>query len=157
MKVCHLVMSILKETILSMLLGLLRQLGFQISWSKVEGLTQQITFLGIAINTVRMSLALPPNTLQALEALLLEFHSRKRASKCQLQSLAGKLNYWQIKSYTQVGLIFAVFWTSPMRLSNHPTKQDLPGSSRQISTGGLPSCVPLMALYPACRQTKCSP
>ncbi len=78
---------------LNMLISLLRQLGFQISWSKVEGPTRMLTFLGITIDTRSMTLSLPKQKLQEVTALLTDFAARRRASRRQLQSLAGKLNW----------------------------------------------------------------
>ncbi|XP_078000553.1 uncharacterized protein LOC144453148 [Glandiceps talaboti] len=76
---------------LNTLLRLLRKLGFYIAWNKVVGPSQKLTFLGIDIDTVSLTLQLPPAKLNELHLLLLEFSSRKRASRRQLQSLAGKL------------------------------------------------------------------
>jgi hypothetical protein len=75
------------------LLRLLRKLGFYINWSKVVNPTQQITFLGIEICSVQMQLRLPQGKLAELSTELSSFMSRSRASKRQLQSLAGKLNW----------------------------------------------------------------
>ena len=75
------------------LLSLLRNLGFRINWSKVVHPTQRLVFLGVLIDTVRCTLSLPEDKLEALKAFLLEFSLRKRASKGQFQALAGKLNW----------------------------------------------------------------
>ena len=75
------------------LLSLLIRLGFQISWSKVCGPSQSLTFLGILINTVNCTLSLDKAKLSKLYMKFLEFDVRKRASKRQLQSLAGLLNW----------------------------------------------------------------
>lgn len=78
---------------MNILIGLLRNLGFAISWSKVCGPTQNITFLGINIDTVRMLLSLPQEKVEDFMLLLNKFTGMKRASKKQLQSLAGGLNW----------------------------------------------------------------
>ncbi|PJE78159.1 hypothetical protein CI610_02909 [invertebrate metagenome] len=80
-------------TALNTLLGLLRKLGFMISWAKVIGPTQKLTFLGIEIDSATMSTRLPDAKLLALREELASFSSKLRASKKQLQSLAGKLNW----------------------------------------------------------------
>lgn len=77
----------------NILIQLLRQLGFKISWSKVEGPSTKIVFLGIQICSVTMSLCLPKQKVGDFKQTLLEFHSKTRASKRQLQMLAGKLNW----------------------------------------------------------------
>ncbi len=71
----------------------LRYLGFRINWNKVEGPAQQLTFLGVLIDTSAMTLSLPPTKVTELQNVLELFASRKRASKRQLQSLAGSLNW----------------------------------------------------------------
>lgn len=78
---------------LATLLQLLRKLGFYINWKKVEDPTQQIVFLGIEICSTKMQLSLPQGKLDELRSELEAFMQRKRASKQQLQSLAGKLNW----------------------------------------------------------------
>ena len=78
---------------MSTLVKLLRHLGFRINWSKVVDPTQCITFLGIEINTLSMCKRLPDDKVLALRRELEIFSKRTRASKRQLQSLAGKLNF----------------------------------------------------------------
>lgn len=75
------------------LLNLLGQLGFYVSWHKVVGPSQLVQFLGININTVDCTLSLDQLKVSKLESKLLCFKSRKRANKRQLQSLAGSLNW----------------------------------------------------------------
>ena len=75
------------------LIYLLRELGFYINWHKVVDPIQRITFLGIEICSISMSLRLPEDKLLSLREELASFLHRKRASKHQLQSLAGKLNW----------------------------------------------------------------
>ena len=76
---------------LKTLLHLLRQLGFHINYSKLEGPSQVITFLGVEIDSNAMSLSLPQRKLSQLADQLTIFSSRTRATCNQLQSLAGKL------------------------------------------------------------------
>jgi hypothetical protein len=78
---------------LRLLIAVLRKLGFSISWSKVTDPCKVITFLGIELDTESMELRLPEDKLKALKQELLEFSTRVRANKRQLQSLAGKLNW----------------------------------------------------------------
>lgn len=75
------------------LLRLIRKLGFYISYKKVVGPTQRITFLGITIDTKNNTLTLSDDKIKHLKQQLIDFQSKKRASKQQLQSLAGSLNY----------------------------------------------------------------
>ena len=75
------------------LINLVRRLGFQISWKKVTGPTQKIRFLGIDLDTRDSTLSLGDEKLQKIEQSLHQFYSKKRATKQQLQQLAGLLNW----------------------------------------------------------------
>ena len=78
---------------LHVLMQSLRSLGFLISWPKVVGPSQEICFLGININSVDQALLLSREKLEKLYGKLVEFQCRKRASKRQLEALAGLLNW----------------------------------------------------------------
>lgn len=80
-------------SIMGTLIRLLRKLGFMINWKKVIDPIQSITFLGIEISSIDMQLCLPGDKLEQIKEELAKFKSRKRASKKQLQSLIGKLNW----------------------------------------------------------------
>ena len=75
------------------LLQLLQDLGFNISWKKVVPPTQCLTFLGIEIDSVTQQARLPDTKLAEFKVLIGKFAHKKRASKRQLQQLAGKLNW----------------------------------------------------------------
>ena len=75
------------------LLQLLQDLGFDISWHKVVHPTQRLTFLGMELDTIKQCTALPHNKLVELQGVVHSFSGRTRASKRQLQQLAGKLNW----------------------------------------------------------------
>lgn len=77
----------------STLLQLLQDLGFQISWHKVTGPTQKLVFLGVELDTLRCEMVLPWGKLDDLHKTVSSFLTRRRATKRQLQSLAGKLNW----------------------------------------------------------------
>ena len=81
------------QEIMNTLISLLRDLGFHINWSKVEGPTQNLTFLGIGINSVDMTCSIPSTKLEEIRQDLAKFSGRKRASKVQLQSLVGRLSW----------------------------------------------------------------
>jgi len=77
----------------NVLLRLLRKLGFHINWNKVEGPSTQLKFLGILINTVTGVLCLAADRLNELRELARQFLLKRRATRKQLQALAGKLNW----------------------------------------------------------------
>ena len=78
---------------LNITISLLRKLGFSINWKKVIDPSTTITFLGIEIDSLAMCLRLPDDKLVQIREELDRFRGRKRASRKQLQSLAGKLNF----------------------------------------------------------------
>jgi hypothetical protein len=75
------------------LLSLLRQLGFHINWSKVEGPSTKITFLGIYINSENMTIGIPETKITDIKHKINNFIGKRRASKKQLQSILGKLSW----------------------------------------------------------------
>ena len=78
---------------MDILIKLLRELGFLISWKKVVGPSQRITFLGVEIDTTSSTLSLGKDKLQQLQQQLQHFGAHKHASKQQLQSFVGSLNW----------------------------------------------------------------
>jgi hypothetical protein len=62
------------------LISLLRELGFAISYGKVEGPSQCLTFLGIEIDIVDNMLWLPASKVHDLLTILQDFRSRPRAT-----------------------------------------------------------------------------
>jgi len=75
------------------LINLLHYLGFNVSWRKVVSPTQRITYLGIELDSSTMSLRLSEDKLNRLIDLVNTFSHKASASKRQLQSLAGSLNF----------------------------------------------------------------
>lgn len=75
------------------LINLLHSLGFNVSWRKVVSPCQRVTFLGIELDSTIMSLRLPADKLSRLHELVSAFSEKVSASKRQLQSLAGSLNF----------------------------------------------------------------
>ena len=58
----------------------LRKLGFAVHWGKVVDPTRIITFLGIELDSISMSLRLPQEKLQSFQEELQSFLCRKRAT-----------------------------------------------------------------------------
>ena len=69
------------------------QVGFPVSNKQTVHPTHKLTFLGIEIDTVAGTLALPPDKLLRLRALLLEWQDRRAAKKKDLLSLLGHLSH----------------------------------------------------------------
>lgn len=81
------------QHMVTVLVRLLRELGFKISWPKLEGPSTNITFLGIHIDSITMTCSIPDEKIQQIASDLAQFKQKYRASKKQLQSLVGKLNW----------------------------------------------------------------
>ena len=78
---------------MSFLMWLLRRLGFSISYNKVLGPSQVMVFLGIELNTLDMSLALPPDKLHEIRQCIARAMVRCKLTKRELQSIIGKLSW----------------------------------------------------------------
>ena len=78
---------------LSSLIQVLRKLGFSINYKKVEGPCRSLIFLGVMIDTVAYTLSLPNEKMCEFIDQLWDFRGRRRASKRQLESLIGSLNW----------------------------------------------------------------
>ena len=78
---------------LNELLRLLRHLGFQINYKKIEGPTREITFLGIVLNSITMNLSIPEEKLRDVESTMKSFLTSQKVNKRKIQSLVGKLNW----------------------------------------------------------------
>lgn len=76
---------------LNVLLNLLRDLGFYVSWDKMEPPNTQVKYLGVIIDTVAMQLRLPADKLEKVCQTVNSFLHRTHANKRQLMSLAGSL------------------------------------------------------------------
>ena len=69
------------------------RLGLPVAPEKIEGPTTSLTFLGIRLDSVTMSLSLPRDKLLSMKKLLNSWHNRRTASKHELQELLGHLNH----------------------------------------------------------------
>jgi len=76
-----------------MLCSLLIRLGFTISPTKLVCPCQKLVFLGVEIDTTTLSFSLPQRKLTNLKDCLIAFCHKTRATKRQLQQLAGRLNW----------------------------------------------------------------
>ena len=63
------------------LIKVLRKLGFDINYDKVEGPSQVITFLGIEINTINMTTPIPASKISDLRDVLLNALHRDKINK----------------------------------------------------------------------------
>ena len=75
------------------MIGLLRYLGFHVSFEKVLSPATCTIYLGIEIDSVVMELRLPAGKLEKLKALLESTLSKIKISKLELESLGGLLSH----------------------------------------------------------------
>ena len=65
--------------------------GVPLKWSKVEGPTTELTFLGIVLDTIKGEIRLPQEKLGQLASLVSVWSHQKTCWKQELLSLIGKL------------------------------------------------------------------
>lgn len=75
------------------LIKLLGQLGFTVAWQKCSSPSTKCVFLGVLIDSMDMTMSLPPKKLERLSMELEFFRGRSRATVRQLQRLCGILCY----------------------------------------------------------------
>ena len=73
------------------LISLLTDLGFAVNHKKSVGPSQQVTFLGVMLDSVSMTMSIPPCKLQETRDAAVDWCKRSKATKRQLQSLIGKI------------------------------------------------------------------
>ena len=73
------------------LIRLVRGLGFAVNEKKVIRPAHRVRYLGIDVDSTTMTLTLPEDKLIKLKGVLCAFRSKRRASKLDLQKLAGIL------------------------------------------------------------------
>ena len=78
---------------LNELMRTLRRLGFSINYNKVAGPSQKLTFLGIMLDTLGMTIQLPDQKLDELQQVLHQAREKQKIKKRDLQSLVGKLSW----------------------------------------------------------------
>ena len=75
------------------LINLLLRLGFEINFKKLVAPTTCLVFLGVQLDSIACELTLPADKLVKIRDNVSSFLHMKRATKRQLQSLAGSLNF----------------------------------------------------------------
>jgi hypothetical protein len=78
---------------LDCIVALVESLGLSVNWDKVSGPAQQLVFLGVDINCVSQTLALPAKKLSETKLLIASWLGKKKATKKSVQQLIGKLNW----------------------------------------------------------------
>ncbi len=68
-------------------------LGVPISPTKTEGPATKLVFLGIEIDSVSMTISLPPEKLSRLRAMIRDWESKRSCTKRELLSLIGYLQH----------------------------------------------------------------
>ena len=78
---------------LDQFLAICQELGVPIAEDKLEGPTTCLTYLGIEIDTVAMTIRLPEAKLEQVKALIRQWSHRKKCTKRELLSLIGLLAF----------------------------------------------------------------
>lgn len=78
---------------MSLAASVLASFGLCVNPDKVEGVSQQMEFLGILLDSVATSTSLTPDRISELKALLVQAASLRKASRRFLLSLLGKLSF----------------------------------------------------------------
>ena len=78
----------------SMLLSIIRQLGFSVSWKKVSPPATRTTFLGITIDSLEMNLSIPPIKIDKLVEMISDLEHAMRATRKQLERLGGLVSHF---------------------------------------------------------------
>ena len=78
----------------SVLLSVLRRMGFSISWKKVSPPDTKTVFLGICVDSIKMELSLPEEKIGKLVEMIDSLCGSGRASKKQLERLGGLLAHF---------------------------------------------------------------
>ena len=120
------------------LIHLLISLGFGVSWSKVCGPSQELTFLGITLDSTVMEARLPPDKLRKLRNILVDFTDRNRATKKELSSLAGILSFCICDKKNESGFIAAIlvgFFTFLRKSNLVPESMENFKPGRHLSRG----------------------
>lgn len=98
------------------LIKLARRLGFAINYNKVVEPTTRVTFLGVNIDSVQMTVGLTGDKVVALEDKLARAKGKRSLSKKDLQSLAGSLN-WALQVIEQGKYFVGRLYQSIKRLT----------------------------------------
>ena len=72
---------------------ILRKLGFGINYKKMEGPCRRLIFLGIILDTEKMTVEMPTGKLTEFHLCVQKTFTSEKVTKRHLQSLAGKLNW----------------------------------------------------------------
>ena len=78
---------------LNELMKLVRELGFQINFNKVEGPFQKLTYLGLVLNSINMTITVPDKKINEIQTLLQKTFNSRKVTKRHIQQLIGKLNW----------------------------------------------------------------
>ena len=73
----------------SVLIRILRKMGFAVAWSKIEPPLHKVKFLGIMVDSETMTLSLPMSKIDKLTNAIAQLESRGSATKRELESVAG--------------------------------------------------------------------
>lgn len=101
------------DTAFTSLQQLLTDLGLQEATEKTVAPTTNMTFIGLQLDTITMTVSVPHDKINDIQAALNEWQHRRRATKRQLQSLIGTLAF--VAACIPPGRIFMSRLLQPLR------------------------------------------
>ena len=102
------------------LLQVMSNLGLTVSEKKLVAPSMQVTCLGVMINTVEGTIAIPPEKLQQINDTVVDWFGKSVVSKRQLKSILGLLLY--VHKCVKPARIFLSRMLELLR-SSHPTQR----------------------------------
>ena len=101
------------------LLDIMSDLGLTVSQKKLVAPSTQVMCLGVMIDTVKGTIAIPPEKLEQINSVVRQWLNKKVASRCQLQSILGLLLY--VHKCVKPARVFLNRMLELLR-SSHPTQ-----------------------------------
>ena len=105
------------------LIDVMTQLGLTISESKLVEPTTKAVCLGILVDTVQGTVAIPPEKLEVVKQMVNDWRGRKWCTKRQLQSLLGTLLY--VHKCVKPARYFLNRMLTTLRSVSNPARVDL--------------------------------
>ena len=78
---------------LQIVLHTFEELGLLVATNKLEGPTQQLTFLGFELDSTAMEVRLPQAKVRELQSKIRDWEHKESCLKKEMESLVGKLSH----------------------------------------------------------------
>lgn len=141
---------------MDILLSILLELGFNINWDKLVTPTNCITFLGILLNSISMTMSIPEAKLCEIKNCAEQWLHKSKATKKDIQSFVGKLA-WAARCVKAIRPCFRSLIDLQKRLKHKSHRTRIPSSIKQdiqyfikwcVRFNGVVFCDPLQQPQP---------